>query len=517
MAKKKTKKPAKSALPSRPPVVTIMGHVDHGKTSLLDFIRKTKVQTSEHGGITQHIGAYQVDHKGKQITFIDTPGHAAFANMRARGASVTDIVVLVVAANDGVKPQTVESINHIKAAKVPFIVAINKTDLPTADPNLAKSQLVKYDVSVEGYGGQIPVVEISAKTGKNIDKLLETILLVAELEELNLDPASPLETIAIESHLDKRRGAVATLLVKSGTLKVGQIVFTNGDQIKIRALTTDDGKQVKSATPSTPVQTLGFKFPPEVGSIISAIKDTAVKLPELPSIKTKPVMIEDKPDKKTKKEAKKAADLALEDLEDLGTDEAEERPHITIILKSDTTGTLEAIKANFTEEIDIVGEGVGEVNESDVTLAENTGAAIIGFNVKVSKLSQSLANNTNITIKTYNIIYKILEDLEAQILKLMEPTIDEEELGTAEVIAIFKIRGDKIAGCKVKTGEISKKFPVHLKRDDKIITDAKIKSLKKEKTDVINVKAGSECGIVFGSKIDFKKGDVIMSYKMIEN
>lgn len=468
----------------RPPVVTIMGHVDHGKTSLLDAIRHTSVAAKEAGGITQHIGAYQVEHAGKPITFIDTPGHAAFTKMRSRGAQVTDIVVLVVSATEGVKPQTVESIQHIKKAGVQYLVAMTKIDLPEKNPEMVKAQLTEHEVFVEGYGGDIVCVPVSAKTGEGLDKLLEMIQLVAELMELKADPEALLEGVIVESKMDKQRGPVATVLVKQGTLKVGSVVFAGHVEAKVKAMTDAFGKPMKSAGPSTPVEVLGWSEVPLVGSFVSTVRAAAVA--------------------RVQKQAVTTAEA-----------QEGEKPKLKLILKSDVAGTLEAIENSLSlDEVILISTGVGDVAETDVLLAESTGALIIGFHVKVPSAVQKLAESTKVKIKVYAIIYDLIEDLQKQILKLIEPSIDEEELGTADVIAVFDIKGERIAGSKVKTGEIARGQMYHLKRGGKTVADPKIKSMKTSKTDIDVAKAGSECGIVFRNFNDVQIGDQIVAYHM---
>ena len=484
----KTKKTKKVSL--RPPIITIMGHVDHGKTTLLDAIRSSSLTKKEHGGITQHIGAYQIEHQGQPITFIDTPGHAAFSQMRAHGAQVTDIVILVVAANDGVKPQTIESIKHIQAAKAPIIVAINKIDLPDASADMVKAQLVQHQVFCEGYGGQTPAVEVSAQQKKGIKELLEMILLVSELEEIKANPKALLEAVIIESKRHKNLGCIASVIVKNGTLRSKSTIYHLQTPIKVKRLTNDQGKIVNSASPGDPVEVVGFKSVPEVGTILTDKPHIA------PSTSIKP---ED-----NQKDV------------DSDTDENQEKKTINIILKADTKGTLEAIKNNLSQEINLIDQGIGHISESDVLLAQATTAEILGFNINISSSAKKLAQIEKIDIHTFNIIYEMLEYIEAKILKLLEPTIDEEELGVAEIAAAFDIKGDKIAGCKIATGEISKLYPLHLVRNDQIITDIKIKSLKRGKENIDKAKAGSECGIIFNSSVDFKIGDMLKSYKKIK-
>jgi translation initiation factor IF-2 len=476
----------------RTPVIAFLGHVDHGKTSLLDVIRKTNLASKEHGGITQQIGAYQIDYKGQKITFIDTPGHTAFEKMRSRGVEATDIVVLVVAGDDGVKPQTKESIAHIKQAGVPFLVALNKMDLPQASADMVKSQLAENEVLVEGYGGDVVCVEVSAKEKKGIDDLLEMILLVVEMQDFKGGSSeNDLKGVVIESELDSRRGPVATVLVKEGSLKVGDSVFAGNIPAKVKLMTDFKGKKIKTAGPSTPVEMLGFKKAPNVGAVVGEKPLKAVVKPVKKKIKTKKQEEED------------------------NKEEKEEKERVKIILKADRLGSLEAIKAGLPEEVEIILADVGDINESDVLLSLSTSAQIIGFNVRVPTLVKKLAETEKIKIKSYNIIYKLLEDLEARILKIMEPTINEEVLGEAEIIAEFDIRGRHIAGCKIKKGKINKTHPVHIKRDDKIIGDAKIISFQKENIEIQEAEAGSEVGLVLKPDVDFKIKDVIISYKIL--
>ncbi|MEK7457867.1 MAG: translation initiation factor IF-2 [Patescibacteria group bacterium] len=475
------------AVQPRSPVVTIMGHVDHGKTSLLDAIRHTTVAAKEAGGITQHIGAYQVEHAKKTITFIDTPGHAAFTKMRSRGAQVTDIVVLVVSATEGVKPQTVESIQHIKAAGVQYLVAITKIDLPDKNIEMVKAQLAEQEVFVEGYGGDIVLVPVSAKTGEGLKKLLEMISLIAEMQELKADPDAPFEGVIIESRKDVQRGAVASVLVKQGTLKVGDTIFAGQVEAKVKAMTDAVGKTIKIAGPSVPVEVLGWSEAPVVGSSISTIKAIA----ELQSFQSK----------------SQAA----------GSGEELNKIKLKLIIKSDVAGTLEAIENGVLgSEVILIGKGIGDVNEADVLLAESTGAMIVGFHVKIPTGVKKLAESTKVKVKTYAIIYDLIDELQKQVLKLIEPSIDEEELGTALVSAIFDMRGERVAGCKVQTGEITRGKLYHLKRADVVVADPKMKSMKTGKNDIESAKAGTECGIVFRNFSDVQVGDVVVCYRVKE-
>lgn len=472
------------SLQPRPPVVTIMGHVDHGKTSLLDYIRKTKVAAGEAGGITQHVGAYQAEHKGKKITFIDTPGHAAFSKMRSRGAAVTDIVILVVAADDGVKPQTVESIQHIKSANVPLIVAITKTDLPTASAEMVKAQLTEHGIEVQGYGGDVDAIELSVKSGKGVDDLLETIQVMAELNEIQADPQAPVKAVVIESVRDNKSGPLATILVKEGTLKTREMVYTATAQGKVKRMNDASGKVVDSAGPSTPVVILGFESVPNVGELVTTTPSTEV--------------VEDI--------AVPADNFSLDTLLNQGA------PKLNLILKSDTVGTLQALMQQMTEEVLMVSSGVGAITENDILLAETTNSQIMGFNVQYPKSLQKLAQDHGVTVRVYRIIYELLESLQKQVLKLMEPTIDEEVTGEATISQIFDMKGERIAGVKISKGEIKKTDLVHLKRNGEIVADPKIKTMQHGKDQIEKAKLGEECGIVFTRFSNLQVGDVISAY-----
>ena len=467
---------------ARSPVVTIMGHVDHGKTSLLDAIRKTKVAAGEAGGITQHIGAYQVTQNGKTITFIDTPGHAAFSKMRSRGATATDIVVLVVSAVEGVKPQTIESIQHIKKAGVQYMVALTKMDLPDANPELAKAQLTEHEVFVEGYGGDIVVVPVSAKKGTGLDKLLEMILLVAEMAEFKADPTAALEAIVIESKKDARKGNVATVLVKQGTLHAGDVIYAGRTEAKVRAMHDALGVMMKEAGPSVPVETQGWKEVPEVGSLVSSVQQAAV-----------------------------AAEEKVGQVDEVGA----KLETLRVILKSDTAGTLEAIESSIAgERVMVINKGVGEIGEADVLMAESTKAVILGFHVKAPGSTLKLAETHGVKIKQYSIIYELIEDIEKQVLLLIDPRMNEEELGTADVAALFQVRGETVVGCKVKTGEIARENQLfHIKRGEVVLGDYRMKSLMRGKETIESAKAGTECGIVFKGLKDVQVGDVVVAYK----
>jgi len=497
MPKKKAKTTTKKEkLQPRPPVVAILGHVDHGKTTLLDKIRKSDIVSREAGGITQHIGAYQATYKGKPITFIDTPGHAAFVKMRARGASATDLVVLVVAADEGVKPQTLESLKHIKAAKVPYLIAINKIDLPNISADKVKKDLSKNGILVEGYGGDIVTVLVSAKTGKGLDDLLEMILLLSEMAKLKTNPKGPLEAVVIESKLDRARGPVTTLLVRNGTLRLREEIIAENVPAKVKAMFDENRKSVKEAGPSKPVEVLGFKDLPQIGSkVISKVTE---KEPSVPSKISEPSMI------------KKASETEPE------TPEGTEERKLKIILKADVAGTLEAILANFPEDVEVISSGVGDITESDVLLASTTKSLLLGFNVRAFPQIKKLAQTEKVKIKHYSVIYELLEDVEKQVLKILEPTIDEEVLGQAEIVAEFEVRKKRVAGCRVKKGRIAKKDKLHLKRGEEIVGNCRIKSMKRGKENIETAKKDEEFGVILTPTLDFKLGDMLVSFRKVE-
>ncbi len=482
---------------ARPPVITIMGHVDHGKTTLLDYIRNARVAAGEAGGITQHIGAYSIDFKGKALTFIDTPGHAAFNRMRERGSQVTDLVILVVAANDGVKPQTIESIRHIKSAKVPVLVAINKIDLPDVNPEVAKSQLAEHELVVTDYGGDIETVEISAKTGKGVDKLLETIQVMAELLELKADPAAPLEAVVIESSKDKQRGTVANVIVQQGTLSVKQDVISEEVTGRIKLLSNEVGEQLHDVKPGYPAQIIGFNDVPSVGSVV---RDQHAEYAQAEVV-----------EEATSEESEEAEFEGLDFAAML-----EDKPKLPLIIKADTEGTLEAILQNLDDDsTELLSSGLGQVTERDLELAEASGATIISFHTKVPKQIVRLAKKAGVRIKSYNIIYELIEQLQKQMLKLIEPTIDEVVTGEAEILQIFEMKGQLIAGSKVKTGEFKKNDLLHLKREDEIIANPVIKSMMHGKEEITQVTAKSEFGMTFkNKKLDFQVGDILIAYKI---
>ena len=475
------------ALQKKPPVVTIMGHIDHGKTSLLDFIRKSRMTAKEVGGITQSIGAYQIKLGEEKITFIDTPGHEAFREMRSRGAKVADLVVLVVAANDGVMPQTEESIKMIKEAKVPFLVALNKIDLPDSAPEKVKMQLAEKEVFVEGYGGTTVALPVSAKTGEGVDQLLEMILLMAEMENLQADPEGEFEAVVIESKADKLCGPLVNLIVKNGSLKKGDRIQAAGISAKVKMLRDEWGKPKPVALPADPVQVLGFSALPPVGSLVTSAVLVVTAGKEEPAGDFSPVG-------QTREEGQGEGKV------------------LKIILKTDVAGSLEAICSCLPEGIEIFTKGVGEITESDVLLAKTVGAEIYGFNLSLSPGIKKLAETEKVRIATYKIIYDLLRELSERVLHCQAP--ERRVLGKAEILAIFEIKGEKVAGGRVLEGKINKLNPVLLKRGEVEIAETKIVSLKEQKQDINEVEQGSEFGAIFADKLDFQVGDVLISYNL---
>ena len=493
-------------LKARPPVVTIMGHVDHGKTSLLDAIRKTNVVSGEAGGITQHIGAYQVTTpNGALVTFLDTPGHAAFTSMRARGAQVTDIVVLVVAADDSVMPQTVEAISHARAAGVPMIVAINKVDKNGADPNRVRTQLLNHEVVVEEMGGEVLDVEVSALTGKGLDTLLENIALQAELLDLEANPDRQAEGAVIEAKLDVGRGPVATVLVQKGTLRRGDIFVVGEQWGRVRALLNDKGERVEEAGPSVPVEVLGLSGTPEAGDVLNVVDDEA-KAREIASYRER--LARDK--RATQGSATTLDQLLAKAKADKDVKE------LPVLVKSDVQGSAEAIVQALekisTDEVRIrvLHSGVGAVTESDVTLAEASHAPIIGFNVRANAPAREAANQKGVEIRYYSIIYNLVDDVKAAASGLLSPEIREKFIGYAEILQVFKITGvGKVAGCRVTEGVARRSAGVRLLRDNVVIHEGKLKTLKRFKDEVREVQVGQECGMAFENYDDMREGDVI--------
>ena len=495
-------------LTSRAPVVTIMGHVDHGKTSLLDAIREANVVAGEAGGITQHIGAYQVEKNGQKITFLDTPGHEAFTAMRARGAQATDIAVLVVAADDGVMPQTIESIKHAKAAGVPIIVAINKMDKPTANPTRVRTELLQHEVFVESMGGDVLDVEVSAITKAGLDKLLETILLQAEVLELRVARDGRAEGLVIEAKLDRGRGAVATVLVQRGTLAIGDIVVAGTEFARVRALINDKGEQVKEAGPSTPVEVLGFTGVPSAGDRFSVV-DTEARAREVTEYRQRLL----------REKVGGGGATSLEQM--MNQLKASGIAKFPLIIKGDVQGSVEAINASLnklsTEEVSaqILMSGVGGITESDVTLATASNAVIIGFNVRANKQAQDLARRDGIEIRYYNIIYDLVDDVKAAMSGLLKPERRETFIGNAEIREVFNIsKVGKVAGCLVTDGIVERGAGVRLIRDNVVVHEGKLSTLKRFKDEVKEVQAGQECGMAFEKYEDMRAGDVIECFRV---
>ncbi len=497
----------------RAPVVTVMGHVDHGKTSLLDALRQAKVADGEAGGITQHIGAYQTTTKnGDVIAFIDTPGHAAFTAMRARGARVTDIVILVVAADDGVMPQTVEAINHAQAAEAPIIVAINKIDKPEADSTRVKNELLQHEVISEEMGGDTQMIEVSAKTGDGLDNLLEAVALQAELMELKANSDRDAEGVVIEAKLDKGRGAVATVLVQRGTLRVGDIFVVGSESGRVRALINDRGEQIKEAGPSVPVEVLGAGGAPGAGTIFSVVENEA-RAREVAEYRSRTAR------QKTSTTAPRVASLdqMMTQLKDAEVKE------LALVVKGDVQGSVEAI-AQAAEKLGndevtarAVHVGVGGITESDVTLASASNAVVVGFNVRANGQARDAADATGTEIRYYNVIYDLVDDLKAAMAGMLSPDLRETALGKAEVLEIFAFgKGEKAAGCSVRDGIVRRGAKVRLIRDDIVIHEGELSSLRRFKDEVKEVNSGQECGMAFEKYTDLKAGDIIECYEVEE-
>jgi translation initiation factor IF-2 len=500
---------------TRPPVVTIMGHVDHGKTSLLDAIRNAHVVSGEAGGITQHIGAYQVvAPNGLPVTFIDTPGHAAFTAMRARGAKVTDIVVLVVAADDGVMPQTIEAIAHAKAAGVPMIVAINKIDKPDAKPERVRSELLQYEVQVESLGGDTLEVEVSALQKLNLDKLLDLIALQAELLDFKANPDRSAEGTVIEASLDRGRGPVATVLVQRGTLKVGDLIVGGSQWGRVRALIDDKGVNTQSAGPSMPVEVLGFSGSPEAGDRVAVVESEA-RAREITEYRDR---------QKRDKAAATRGGAVRGSLADMMTQlKAQGRKEFPLVIKGDVQGSVEAIIATLeklnTDEVAarVLHAGVGGVTESDITLAEASHAAVLGFNVRAHKEARILADQAGIEIRYYNVIYNLVDDVKAAMSGMLDPTLREDMLGNAQILEVFNIsKVGKVAGCRITDGMVQRGANVRLIRDNVVVHEGKLSTLKRFKDEVKEVVAGQECGMAFESYQDMRVGDVIECYTVTE-
>ena len=493
----------------RPPVITVMGHVDHGKTSLLDAIRKTNVTSREAGGITQHIGAYKVNYQGKQIVFLDTPGHEAFTAMRARGAQVTDVAILVVAADDGVMPQTIEAINHAKAAKVPIIVAINKIDRPGANPDHVKQQLAEHELIPEDWGGDTIMVPVSAHQKTGISDLLEMILLVAEMQELKANPNLPAHGTIIEAQLDKGRGPVATVLVQRGTLHIGDTIIAGTSYGKVRAMINDRGEKVKKALPSTPVEVLGLNDVPAAGDILDSTDE-----------KTARGVAEKRIAKKKEEEIKLNSKVSLDDLfQRIKEGEIKE---LNIVVKADVQGTIEALKASLEKikndevKVAVVHAGVGAITESDVMLASAANALIIGFNVRPDANARKAAETEKVDVRTYRVIYDAINDVEAAIKGMLAPKFKEVIQGRVEIRQLITISKLKIAGCYVVEGKVTNSSKVRVVRDGIVVHEGVIESLRRFKDDVKEVAQGYECGITLEKFSDLKEGDVFEVYDMEE-
>jgi translation initiation factor IF-2 len=499
------------SLQPRSPVVTIMGHVDHGKTSLLDFIRESKITAGEHGGITQHIGAYVVEFKNRHITFLDTPGHEAFTAMRARGAQATDIVILVVAADDGVQMQTIEAINHARAANVPIVVAINKIDKPTANPDLIKQQLSQHGILVESWGGKYQSAEISAKTGRGVENLLELVLLEADLKDLKANPNRRAKGVIIEAELDKGKGAVATVLVETGTLNVGDPFIAGQYWGRVRAMYDERGRRVPSAPPSTPVRVVGFSGVPTAGDqlVVLASEREAKEI----SLKRQQI--------KREQDFRKTRHITLDQfskqIKEGGVKE------LRLIVKGDVDGSVEALSdsllklSNKEVTIRVIHKGVGGISESDVLLAAASDAIVIGFHIRVSQQARAIAERENVDIRNYKIIYDAVNDVKAALEGMLEPEISEQVTATIEVRKIFRVpKVGTVAGCYVQSGKVTRSDHIRLYRDDKLVFEGKIASLKRLKDDVREVASGFECGIGLENYDDLHEGDVLETYQIIK-
>ena len=493
-----------SKLKPRPPVITILGHVDHGKTSLLDAIRTTNVTAREAGGITQHIGAYQIEYKDRKVTFLDTPGHEAFTAMRARGAQITDVAILVVAADDGVQPQTIEAIAHVKAAAVPIVVALNKMDKADANPDQVKAQLAEHGVTIEEYGGDTPLVAVSARSKMGLEDLLETVLLVADVEELTANPDRPAGGRVVEAHLDTKRGPVATVLVQTGTLERGDLVVAGITYGRIRAMTDDKGKVVGRAEPSRPVEILGLPGVPEAGDVFRAVADEKM---------AKALVAANARERAGAGAAEKPATLD-EMFAQVKEGKAKE---LKLVLKADVQGSLEAIKgalAKIPQEevgLQVIHDAVGDITESDLTLAAASSAVVLGFNTKMEAPAKRVADQTNVDVRMYKVIYELLDDVQKALTGMLEPVMVETVIGHAEVRQIFTAGKTTIAGCGVLDGVMRRGVQARLLRGGEVAHDGHIESLRRVKDDVREVAAGLECGITLNTN-DIQVGDVIEAY-----
>ncbi len=497
---------------TRPPVVTILGHVDHGKTSLLDYIRETKVTDKEFGGITQHIGAYQVVAGDQKITFLDTPGHEAFTAMRARGAQVTDIAILVVAADDGVMPQTIEALNHARNAEVPIIVALNKIDKDGSNPARVKQQLVQHGLIGHEFGGDTEIAEVSAKTGAGIDDLLELITLQAGIMDLKADPSGDVDGVVVEAKVEKGKGPVATVLIKNGTLKQGDAVLVGGSYGKLKAMFDFAGKPIKDAGPSTPTEILGLDQVPNAGDTLQVFLDEKEARNEAERIRS------DTRDRELF--GTPSGQVTLADLQRRLAEETNKE--LRIIIKGDVQGSVEAVKGLLekidNEEVDVrvLHSGVGTIGESDIMLAKASEAIVVGFNTRVEPKARDEAVRQHVEVRQYNIIYELIEDIEKAVVGMLEPKFEEQYMGTVEIRAVFKLtKQGYVAGCYVTDGKVVRNAQCRVKRGEDIVYEGKIDSLKHIKEDVREMAAGFECGIQFVGWNDFKEGDVIEAYEVV--
>jgi translation initiation factor IF-2 len=487
----------------RPPAVTVLGHVDHGKTSILDAIRETNITDKEAGGITQHIGAYQVEVKGQKITFIDTPGHEAFTAMRARGATVTDIVVLVIAADDGIMPHTVEANNHAKAAEVPIIVAINKIDRPDANVDRVKQQLTERGLVIEEWGGDVIAIPVSAKTKEGLQDLLEHILLVAEISELKADPDRPAQGTIIEAELDPSRGPMATTIIRTGTLKVGDVVIAGDTWGRVKAMFDERGQRLRKAGPSTPAKIMGLSDVPHAGDIMEVVADERAAREEMEG---------------REREGTSAAQRSAT-LESFSGDVAAGKAkELNVVLKADVQGSEEAVQqaleglGSERARVRVIHSGSGKISESDVMLARASEGIIIGFNVRTEPGAARMADSEGVDIRHYNIIYKLIEDIEHALTGIMEAIIREVTDGHAEVRAIFRVRGGRVAGCMVTDGLIRRNSQVRIKRGEEVVRTSRVSSLRRIQEDVREVQAGVECGVGVEGFSDFQEGDIIEAF-----
>jgi len=492
-----------AALVVRPPVITVLGHVDHGKTSLLDSIKNSKVADREVGGITQHIGAYQVESNGHPITFLDTPGHAAFTAIRARGARVTDIAVLVVAADDGIMPQTLEAINHAKAAEVPIVVAINKMDLPGADPERVKRQLSEQELLVEDWGGDVISVDVSAKTGDGIDNLLENLLLVAEIGELKANPNKPAQGVVIEAKLDRKRGPSTTVLVQEGTLNIGDFIVAGGAYGRVKAMSDDQGKPIRSVLPGYPAEVLGFSSVPEAGDQLTVATN-----------EREGRSLAEASGKSNAGTSGQGRALTLEEVvNQVGTDEVKE---LNLVVKADVQGSVEAVRGALERLVDedatvrVLHSGSGAVTESDILLASASEAIVISFSIGAEPSAERLADRMGVEIRHYNIIYQLIDDVEKALHGMLDPVYTDVIVGRAEVREIFEgRRGTQIAGCRVSEGRMVRNGDVRVVRDGAVVEDSTISSLRHFREEVNEMNAGTECGIVLQGFNDFQESDIL--------